>query len=45
MWSTFLSEDPSLMHGGGEEDGCLCEAHQEVSDGQVNDEHVGWSPQ
>lgn len=43
--STFLSKDPPLVHAGGEEDGRLGDAHQEVGDGQVNDEHVGGRPQ
>ena len=42
---TFLSKDPPLVHAGGEEDGRLCDAHQQVGDRQVNDEHVGWRPQ
>lgn len=43
--STFLPEDPPLVHAGGEEDGRLGDAHQQVGDGQVDDEHVGWRPQ
>lgn len=43
--STFLPEDPPLVHAGGEEDGRLGDAHQQVGDGQVNDEHVGRRPQ
>lgn len=42
---TLLSEDPPLVHAGGEEDGRLGDAHQQVSDGQVDDEHVGRRPQ
>jgi len=42
---TFLSKDPPLVHAGGEEDGRLGDAHQQVGDGQVNDEHVGRRPQ
>lgn len=42
---TFLSKDPPLVHAGGEEDGRLGEAHQQVGDGQVDDEHVGRRPQ
>lgn len=41
---TFLSKDPPLVHAGGEEDGRLGDAHQQVCDGQVDDEHVGRSP-
>lgn len=42
---TLLSKDPSLVHAGGEEDGRLRDAHQQVGDGQVDDEHVGRRPQ
>lgn len=42
---TLLSKDPSLVHAGGEEDGRLRDTHQQVGDGQVDDEHVGWRPQ
>lgn len=42
---TFLPEDPPLVHAGGEEDGRLGDAHQQVGDGQVDDEHVGRRPQ
>ena len=42
---TFLSKDPPLVHAGGEEDGRLSDAHQQVCDRQVNDEHIGRCPQ
>ena len=38
---TFLPEDPALVHAVGEEGGRLRDAHQEVRDGQINDEYVG----
>lgn len=38
---TLLSKDPPLVHAGGEEDGRLGDAHQQVCDRQVDDEHVG----
>lgn len=41
-WITFLSKDPSPMHAGNEEGGRLSDTHQEVSYGQINNEHVGW---
>ena len=45
MSPTFLSKDPPLVHAGGEEDGRLGDAHQQVCDGQVDDEHVSRRPQ
>lgn len=42
---TFLPKDPSLVHAGEEEGGCLSKAHEEVCDCQVNDENIGWCPQ
>lgn len=42
---TFLPKYPPLVHAGGEEDGRLGDAHQQVGDGQVDDEHVGRRPQ
>lgn len=41
-WITFLSKDPSPIHASNEEDGCLSDTHQEVGNGQINNEHVGW---
>lgn len=38
---TFFSKDPPLVHAGGEENGRLRDAHQQVGDGQVDDEDVG----
>lgn len=38
---TLLSKDPPLVHAGDEEDGRLRDAHQQVGDGQVDDEDVG----
>lgn len=41
-WITFFSKDPSPMHAGNKEDGRLSNTHQEVSYGQINNEHVSW---
>lgn len=42
---TFLSEDPSFVHAGGEEDGCLGGTHEEICDGQIYYKHVGRCPE
>lgn len=39
---TFLSKDPSPIHACNEEGGRLSDTHQKVSNGQINNEHVGW---
>lgn len=41
-WITFLSKDPSPVHAGNEEGWRLSDTHQEISYGQINNEHVGW---
>lgn len=42
---TCFSKDPPLVHAGGEEDRSLGDAHEQVRDRQVDDEHVGRRPQ
>lgn len=45
LWGTCFAENPALVKGVDEEDGRLCDRHEEVADGQVQDEEVGWSLQ
>lgn len=42
---TCFAENPALVKGVDEEDGRLCDSHEEVADGQVHDEEVGRSLQ
>lgn len=43
--STCLPKEPLLIDAAGEEDGGLGEGHEEVADCEVDDEHVGRSPE
>lgn len=43
--STCFSKEPLLIEAAGEEDGGLSEGHEEVADREVDNEHVGRSPE
>lgn len=43
--STCFSKEPLLIEAAGKEDGGLSEGHEEVADGEVDNEHVGRRPE